>query len=161
MGKKDIRHCSVFSLLDRQTSDWELKKYGEERIYSDMPQKHILLTIGELKNKRYLLPYIKKLAKKTKMILYATEKTHQFLKKHHIPTVLVYKISQIGEKPNIADLIEKKIFDLIINIPSREKIINKAEFTDGKLIRKGALSYGINLITDIEVAAMVLENLAH
>lgn len=161
LGEIDIRHCSIFSLLDRQTGDWELKRYGEERLYTNAPQKHILLTIGELKNKRYLLPFIKKVAKKTNMILYATEKTHIFLKQHKIKTVLVYKISQMGKRPNISDLLNKKVFDLIVNIPSRKSITNKAEFTDGKLIRKGALSYGINLITDVEVAAMVLENLAN
>ena len=160
LGETDIRHCSIFSLLDRQTGDWELKRYGEERLYTNAPQKHILLTIGELKNKRSLLPFVKKVAKKTNMILYATEKTHLFLKKHKIPTRLVYKISQIGKSPNISDLLNKKVFDLIINIPSRKSVVNKAEFTDGKLIRKGALSYGINLITDVEVASMVLENLA-
>jgi len=94
------------------------------------------------------------------VVLYATEKTHLFLKKYKISSALVYKISQVGQKPNIADLLSQKVFDLVINIPTRKKIKKGKEFSDGQLIRKAAVSLGINLITDCEVAAMVLENLA-
>ena len=50
-------------------------------------------------------------------------------------------------------------FDIIINIPTREKIKTGKEFTDGKLIRKGAVEMGIRLITDVEVAVMVIRSL--
>lgn len=32
LGEKDIRHSSIFSLLAKQTGDWELKRYGEGKI---------------------------------------------------------------------------------------------------------------------------------
>ncbi len=84
-----------------------------------------------------------------------------FLKKQGVRTALVYKISQIGKNPNIADLLNRKVFDLIINIPRRENgFVNKKEFTDGKLIRKGAVNTGVYLVTDVEVAVDVLTNLA-
>ena len=54
----------------------------------------------------------------------------------------------------------RRIFDLIIIIPTRDKVKDGKEFTDGKLIRKGAVSLGIKLITDPEVAAMILQNLS-
>ena len=75
-------------------------------------------------------------------------------------TALVYKISQIGQSPNIADLINRRVFDLIINIPTREKVALSREFTDGKLIRRGAINMGITLITDPEVAAMTIDRLS-
>jgi len=158
-GLKDIRQVSIFSLLNLQTGDWDKKRYGMQAVLAS-PKRHILLSIGRLENKKFLLPYIKRLVKKNNVVIYATEKTHLFLKKHKIPCALVYKISQVGQKPNIADLLSQKLFDLIINIPTRKKIKKGKEFTDGQLIRKAAVNLGINLITDCEVAALVLQNLA-
>jgi len=157
-GESDIRNVSLFSLLNIQTGDWDKKRYGQADIIVP-PKRNILLAIGKEKNKEYLLPYIKKLVKKDKVILYATEKTHYFLKKNKVQTSLVYKISEISKSPNIADLLSKRVFDLIINIPTREKIKETDEFTDGKLIRKGAVDLGVTLVTDVEVAGSVINNL--
>lgn len=161
LGAADIRNVSLFSLLNRQTGDWDRKRYGQSAVFVSN-KKYILLSIGQLKNKKLLAPFIKKIAQKPNFILYATEKTHQFLKKQGIITSLVYKISQIGRSPNIADLLGRCVFDIIINIPTRKKI-NKSsrEFTDGKLIRKGAIETGVYLVTDPEVAIVVLKRLAN
>ncbi len=158
-GESDIRNVSLFSLLNKQTGDWDKEKYGQASILSS-PKKHILLSIGKITNKKFLLPYIKKLAVSDNVILYATEKTHEFLRKNKVQTSLVHKISEIGQMPNIADLLARRVFDLVINIPTREEIKESREFTDGKLIRKAAVAMGISLITDPEVAAMIIENLA-
>ena len=54
----------------------------------------------------------------------------------------------------------RRVFDIIINIPTRKKVNGLSrEFTDGKLIRKGAVEMGIYLITDLEVASIVLKKL--
>ena len=82
------------------------------------------------------------------------------MKKNSVRTTLVGKISEINTTPNIGDLMRKKIFDLIINTPTHEKLSKSNEFTDGKLMRKGAVETGVALVTDTEVAAMVIENLA-
>jgi carbamoyl-phosphate synthase large subunit len=103
---------------------------------------------------------VKKLAAYDNVVIYATEKTHLFLKENKVRSAQVYKISEIGMNPNIADLLTRKVFDLIINIPTRAKVKTGREFTDGKLIRKTAVSMGVTLVTDTEVAVMVMENLA-
>lgn len=156
MGAKDIRSVSIFSLLNSQTGDWSKKKYGQGGILVSS-KKHILLSIGKEKNKKTLLPFIKH-AVNEGVIFYATRKTHLFLKKNGVTTLLVHKISEIGNTPNISDLLQQRTFDTIINIPTREEYTESKEFTDGKLIRKGAIAMGIALITDIEVAAMILGN---
>lgn len=159
-GENDIRNVSLFSLLASQTGDWDMSRYGQSTILTTK-KRHILLTIGKIENKKKLLPYIKKIAKNSEFILYATEYTHLFLKENGITTSLVYKISEIGKNPNIADLLNRKVFDLIINIPRRKETrLNKKEFTDGRLIRKAAVSTGVYLVTDVEVAVEVLTNLA-
>jgi asparaginyl-tRNA synthetase len=156
-GSLDIRNTSLFSLFSSQTGDWDKERYGQAAVLTAY-QRHILLSIGKLKNKRQLLPYIK-LADNKSVIFYATQKTHQFLIKNGIPTSLVYKISDFGNTPNISDLINRRVFDMIINIPTRDEFKESKEFTDGTLIRKGAIAMGIHLITDVEVAETVLDNL--
>lgn len=157
-GATDIRNASLFYLLNLQTGDWSKKHYGKAPIL--MPEKkHILLAIGRVENKKQLLPVIKQLTKTNSAIFYATEHTHEFFKKKGIRTALVHKISDIGETPNIADLLNKRIFDLIVNIPTRKQFRQSKEFTDGNLIRKGAVKTGVALITDVEVALIILENL--
>jgi len=157
-GEKDIRNVSLFSLLARQTGDWDKKKYGQAAIISAQ-KKHILVSIGKASDKEFMLPHIKKLAKQKNITLYATEKTHLFFKKRGILTARVYKISDVGKSPNISHLLSNKVFDLVINIPTREKMKDTKEFTDGKLIRKGAVQMGISLITDPEVAVNIVDNL--
>jgi asparaginyl-tRNA synthetase len=163
LGETDIRNCSVFSLLNQETQDWSSKRYGMASVMSQ-DKKQILLSIGRQKNKEILLKYIRKIAAKDKFILYSTEHTYQFLKKNKVMSLLVHKISQVGKTPNIGDLLRRRTFDLIINIPNRAKmtdsILTQAEFTDGRLIRKAAVETGVSLVTDLEVAAIVIDNLA-
>ncbi|HSD98880.1 MAG TPA: amino acid--tRNA ligase-related protein [Patescibacteria group bacterium] len=159
LGEKDIRNASLFYLLNLQTGDWNKKHYGQAPII--IPEKkHILLSIGRVENKRQLLPVVKLLAKSGNAIFYATEHTHEFLKSKGVQTALVHKISEVGETPNIADLLNKKVFDVIIDIPTRKLFKESKEFTDGKLIRKGAIKTGAGLITDVEVAQIVMSNLS-
>jgi len=159
-GSDDIRPVSLFALLNMQTGDWDKKRYGQAALHGG-DKKQILLTIGKAQDKAFLLPFIKKVSKNHDVTFFATENTHKYLQKYGVLTSPVYKISQIGKTPNIADLVGRRVFDLIINIPTRQKLegLGKREFTDGTLIRKGAVDMGISLITDAEVAAMTLENL--
>lgn len=159
LAEKDIRNVSIFSLLNFQTGDWERGRYGQAGILG-MEKKHILLSIGRAENKKQLLPYIKKVSQNPRIILYATENTHQFLQNNKIPTSLVYKISQKDKSPNIADLLERKVFDTIINIPSRTNGKEYQELTDGQMIRQAAIHAGLAPITDTEVATMVINQMS-
>ncbi len=100
-----------------------------------------------------------RLGKAKHVHLFATKNTHKYLKKHKIKTSFVYKISDIGQKPNIFDLIADKSLDIIINTPTQDKLFASPEFTDGKLIRRGAVKMGIRLITDPEAATTTINNL--
>jgi asparaginyl-tRNA synthetase len=158
-AQKDIRNVSLFSLLNRQTGDWDKGRYGQAALYEG-DKKHILLTIGRAPDKKALLGSVRLLAKKPKFVLYATEHTHRYLKEHGVRTSFVHKISQIGKKPNIAEFLKRREFDLIINIPTRDKVATESrEFTDGKLMRRSAVELGIALVTDVEVAQALIVNL--
>jgi len=120
-------------------------------------EKTVLLSIGKRVNKLKLLPEIRKLSE-LGYKLYATYKTHKILIKNKIEAVLVYKISQPNNKPNLLDLLNANRFDLIINIPTGKKIRPK-EKTDGQIIRKKAIETETPLITRIEVAKNTIEKL--
>lgn len=120
-------------------------------------EKTVLLSIGQRNKKIKLLSVIKKLAK-LKYQLYSTYKTHKFLLKNGIESILVNKISQPNLKPNLKDLLKQNRFDLIINIPTGNSGKLK-EKTDGQIIREYALKNKAHLVTDLEVARDLINKL--
>lgn len=120
-------------------------------------EKTVLLSIGKRSNKISLLSEIKKLYD-MHYKLYATYKTHKFLKSNGIEAIEVNKISQPQLKPNLADLLEANRFDLIINIPTGTKPKEK-EKTDGQTIRENAVSNNVPLITSLSVAKDLISKL--
>ncbi len=155
LGQKDIRNCCVFSLLAEQTGDWSKKRRGGMSMLVN--KKAILLSLGGQKSKQELLPAIAKIYEPN-FVLYATDGTYNFFKKHGVETALVYKISQKGT-PNLSDLLKQNIFDIIINVPTRKKSRDH-QLTDGEKIRETAIELGVTLVTDVEVAKVLLHHLA-
>lgn len=121
-------------------------------------EKTILLSIGKRSNKIKLLPDIKKL-KAMGYKMYATCKTHKFLKAHGIEAIEVNKISSPNLKPNLKDTLDANRFDIIINIPTGEKDETGKVKTDGQIIRDKAIENNVTLITNITVAKSMIEKL--
>lgn len=121
-------------------------------------EKTVLLSIGKRNNKIKLLPVAKTLNQLGYKI-YATYKTHKFLKSYKIEAIVVNKISTPHQKPNLLDLLEANRFDLIINIPTG-RIRKPKEKTDGEIIREYALKNKAHLVTNVEVAKRFVTQLA-
>jgi len=121
-------------------------------------EKTALFSVGKRSNKEKLLPVFKKLDQMNYK-LYATYKTHKFLKTNGIEAIVVNKISTPHLKPNLKDLLEANRFDLIVNIPTGSKTKAK-EHTDGKAIREYSLKNKAHLITDVTVAKQFVEKLS-
>jgi hypothetical protein len=124
-----------------------------------MNKTQILLSIGNQNEKNALLPFIEVASENKQIIFYTTEHTHQFLKENNIKSTFVHKISEVGKHPNISELLSKRVFDYIINIPSRNATEVRSDYTDGEIIRRIAAEYGIVSITDLDVAEIILGNL--
>lgn len=75
----------------------------------------------------------------------ATRGTHQFLQEHNIKSQFIFKESE--GRPNITDLIINGDMNLIIDTPG-----SKSLKSDGALIRKSAVKYGIPYMTTIDAA---------
>ncbi len=72
----------------------------------------------------------------------ATEGTAKFLRGHGVKAEIIMKVSQ--GRPNVLDAIINKQVDLIINTPS-----GKRGRSEGYMIRRAAVDYGIPYITTI------------
>ncbi len=94
--------------------------------------------------------------------LYATYKTHKFLKTKGIEAILVNKISSPELKPNLGDLLDAHRFDIIVNIPRSEhpEETKNKEKTDGQTIREKAVKTNTTLITSVSVAKDMVEKLS-
>jgi len=119
-----------------------------------IPKKNILVTIGPEIDKLDLVENIRSLTNMGFKIL-ATEGTHQMLKDHKIKSQLVHKI-QSEKTPNIDDYLSNKKVDLVINIPRN---YSPEEVTDGYLIRRRAIDANIPLITNKQIAKLLIETL--
>lgn len=111
-------------------------------------ERFALLTIGEDKNKQAFLPVIKQLHE-LGFNFYATENTHEFLKKQGIESILLHKMYK-KEYPSLDDVLRQDIFDLIINVPYDKQLAEAKK--DESVIRKWAVRNNVPLIKDLPTA---------
>ena len=140
--------------LNQNASAGFIELYTLSMRLAQRAEKTVLLSIGKRSNKTKLLSDIKKL-RDMDYKLYATYKTHKFLKTNKIEAIAVNKISTPHLKPNLADLLNANRFDLIINIPTGRKVAT----TDGKIIREKAVAHNVPLITSVNVAKDFIKKL--
>ena len=144
-------------LFNQNASAGFIEHYTLQMKLAQRRERRALIAIGGRDKKKKLLPQIKVLSQQGYK-LYATYKTHKFLKTNGIEAILVNKISTPELKPNLLDLLEANRFDLILNIPTdteRESTVEK-EKTDGQQIRELAVKTGTTLITQVSVAKDVV-----
>jgi argininosuccinate synthase len=148
------------SHFNQNASAGFIEHYTLQMKLAQRRKRTALLAIGGRDKKLKLLPQLKVL-NSLGYQLYATYKTHKFLKSHGIEAILVNKISSPELKPNLADLLDANRFDIIINIPTgtdREESKAK-EKTDGQTIREKAVKSNVTLITTVSVAKEVVAKL--
>ena len=117
-----------------------------------LPHKNILLTIGSIEDKVAFLKSAE-ILNNLGFQIYGTEGTAKFLSTSGIKCRMLNKVSS-SKTPNIADFLRKKKLDLIINIPQS---YSREELTDGYQIRRLAIDTDTPLITNLQMAKMVVE----
>ncbi|PIQ71295.1 hypothetical protein COV87_04255 [Candidatus Roizmanbacteria bacterium CG11_big_fil_rev_8_21_14_0_20_37_16] len=117
-----------------------------------LKNKSALVTIGGAEFKLRFAESIWRL-KNLGFVLYATKKTHLFLKTKGVRTKLVHKFYEKAS-PTVMDLIEKRQVSLVINLS--EDYNNEGSFkrviTDGYRIRRASIDNNIPLFTDLNSA---------
>lgn len=106
----------------------------------------ILISIGGEKEKA--VEIAKKIMHNGYRIL-ATGHTADTLSANGIACEKVYKISE-GQKPNVLDLLVERKINFVFNIPHPNRIVTAA-ITDGYLIRRKAVEFGVPVFTNLEL----------
>lgn len=113
-----------------------------------IPEKNILISSGNARQKLALLESTKKLVANN-YNLFATGGTYRFLAENNVPCTRVFWPSE-EEKPQALDLLRRKEIDMVVNIP---KNLTSGELNNGYKIRRAAIDLNIPLITNERLAA--------
>jgi len=113
----------------------------------------ILISVGG--DKKRILNMVKTISKNGFKI-YATEHTAEALIRNNIECERLYKVSE-NKKPNIIDYLVNQQLKFVINTPSPDHTkLKKQSITDGFLIRRRAVEFGVPLITNLELAKILV-----
>ncbi len=119
-----------------------------------LPQRAILLSTGPVESKAGFLESARVLHRRG-IRLYCTGGTADFLQRNDVPCeVIAWPLDD--KTPDALDLIRNGGADLVINIP---KNLRESELTNGYLIRRHAVDFGIPLITNLQVANLLVDAL--
>jgi carbamoyl-phosphate synthase large subunit len=116
----------------------------------------MLLSVGG--DKRKAVEIARRLSS-MELKIYATEHTAEALRSNGVHCETLYKISE-GKEPNVLDYLEKGKIKLVINTPSPGNISTQA-VSDGFLIRRRTVEFGIPIITNLELADTFADALEH
>lgn len=144
------------SAFNQNASAGFIELYTLQMRMAQQSERTALISIGKRSNKVKLLPSIKQLSV-AGYKLYATYKTHKFLKTNGIEAILVHKISTPNKHPNLSHLLSQNRFDVIISIPTGRKTKEKG---DRDFIQEMALKNHSYLITNIDVAREFVDKIA-
>ena len=117
--------------------------------------KTILVSTGNIESKSRFLNSMKLLVEMGYTI-YATEGTSKFYSLNGITTQILHWPLEKDKKPNIIDYLKNKEIDLTINIPKNQ---GNEELTNGYMIRRMSVDHSIPLITNLQVAVLLIESL--
>ncbi len=114
-----------------------------------IPEKNILISSGDAKQKADLLDAAKMLVKNG-YVLYATGGSHKYLIENGVASNLVYWPSEQNMEPQALKMLKDKKIDMVINIP---KNLTQSELDNGYKIRRASVDYNIPLITNTRLAS--------
>lgn len=113
-----------------------------------IPQKNILLSTGDAKQKADMLSAARLLQQKG-YSLFATGGTSRYLSENGINNTLVYWPDEKRE-PQALGLLHRKEIDMVVNIP---KDLSVGELDNGYQIRRAAVDLNIPLLTNARLAS--------
>jgi carbamoyl-phosphate synthase large subunit len=117
-----------------------------------LPRRAILLSTGPIESKAGFLESARVLQRRG-IRLHCTGGTADFLQRNGVPCeVVAWPLDD--ETPDALDLIRNGDVDLVINIP---KDLRESELTNGYLIRRHAVDFGVPLITNLQLANLLVD----
>ena len=90
--------------------------------------------------------------------IYATSNTAKVLNANGINAVVLHKVKDPDVTPNILDYLQERKIDLVINVPMANRRSNMSDIiTDGYIIRRQAVEFNVPVITNLQLAAALVE----
>jgi carbamoyl-phosphate synthase large subunit len=90
--------------------------------------------------------------------IYATAHTAAVLNANGVNTTFLYKVKEAEADPNILDYLQERKIDLVINVPIANKASNYSDIlTDGYIIRRQAVEFNVPVITNLQLAAALVD----
>jgi carbamoyl-phosphate synthase large subunit len=118
-----------------------------------LPARAALVSTGALASKVESLPAVQTLHRRG-IALFATPGTARFLESHGVPCETIAWPLDDAERTAL-DLIRDGTVDLVINIP---KDLGDEELDNGYLIRRHAVDFGVPLLTNPEIMALLIDS---
>jgi carbamoyl-phosphate synthase large subunit len=112
---------------------------------------------GDEERKKRVVPIAKALADMGFRI-YATAHTAKVLNEAGVNATLLYKVKEAQANPNILDYLQEHKIDLVINVPIANRQNSFSDIlTDGYIIRRQAVEFNIPVITNLQLAAALVD----
>jgi carbamoyl-phosphate synthase large subunit len=91
--------------------------------------------------------------------IYATKHTAEIMRANGVNSVqALYKVKETDANPNILDYLQDRKIDLVINVPMPNKRTSYTDLlTDGYIIRRQAVEFNVPVITNLELASMLVK----
>jgi carbamoyl-phosphate synthase large subunit len=90
--------------------------------------------------------------------IYATAHTCDVLNVAGINAVRLFKVSEENANPNILDYLAQRKIDLVVNVPIANKPSTYSDIlSDGYIIRRQAVEFNVPVITNLQLAAALVE----
>jgi carbamoyl-phosphate synthase large subunit len=90
--------------------------------------------------------------------IYATAHTAEVLSAHGVNATMLFKVKEADANPNIMDYLQERKIDLVINVPMPNKKNNFSDIiTDGYVIRRQAVEFNVPVITNLQLAAALVD----
>jgi carbamoyl-phosphate synthase large subunit len=117
----------------------------------------VLISVGgDEERKKRVVPIALALAEMGFKI-YATANTAAVLNANGVNAVVLHKVSEAVD-PNILDYLAQRKIDLVINVPMANKRSRISDIiTDGYIIRRQAVEFNVPVITNLQLAAALVE----
>jgi carbamoyl-phosphate synthase large subunit len=112
---------------------------------------------GNEEHKKRVVPIAKAFADMGFKI-YATAHTADVLKASGVNATVLYKVNEAQVSPNILDYLQERKIDLVINVPVANRQTSYSDIlTDGYIIRRQAVEFNVPVITNLQLAAALVE----
>jgi carbamoyl-phosphate synthase large subunit len=122
----------------------------------------VLISVGGNEERKKRVVPIAKAFADMGIKIYATAHTAQVLNEAGVNATVLYKVKEAQANPNILDYLQERKIDLVINVPMANRQNSFSDIlTDGYIIRRQAVEFNVPVITNLQLAAALVDVLKH